>query len=334
MEERCARQPAMLYPANAARNRALLRAETEAVLLLDVDFCPSKELASIVESPEGYAGMMAMLEARKAVVLPAFEPIDEEAEGKRLALAAVGSGKDFVSQEYRWGGQGRGAALGEAATANQAVWLCTVSPGRCGAGAVPVLGPQLVVRDEHHVLRLLVSCRQKRVIGFHTLHYQQGHSATDFERWMNSSQAYAINWIVGFEPYILMARKSVPFYDERFRGYCEWRQPAGALGSVLGIDSAGSTGHADEHICGAAGPRVVTTSGAALCSCRLEQGAAPDARAPPERLRVFCPPSRVCGARPPPQALHQVADAAFGPGAAAFSCVCACLPARLVMCLP
>eukprot|EP00887_Chlorella_sp_A99_P004369 scaffold15.g4369.t1 len=131
VEERCERQPAMLYPANAVRNRALLRAETEAVLLLDVDFCPSRELAAA------------------------------EAPGKALALKAVASGKEFVAEEWRQG----------------------------------------------------------RLVGFHTAHYSQGHGPTRFRQWIGTSAPYAVNWTIGFEPYIVMARKFVPFYDERYRGY-------------------------------------------------------------------------------------------------------------------
>ena len=33
-------------------------------------------------------------------------------------------------------------------------------------------------------------CRAGRVIGFHTLHYPQGHGPTDFGRWVGADQPY------------------------------------------------------------------------------------------------------------------------------------------------
>jgi hypothetical protein len=50
-------------------------------------------------------------------------------------------------------------------------------------------------------------------------HYPQGHEKTNFWRWINTTEAYEVEYQIGFEPYILMARKFVPYYDERFRGY-------------------------------------------------------------------------------------------------------------------
>lgn len=60
-----------------------------------------RELAAAVDSPQGYASLAGMLEARQAVVLPAFEPRDQsEAEGGALAMRAVAGDKAFVAGEY------------------------------------------------------------------------------------------------------------------------------------------------------------------------------------------------------------------------------------------
>jgi hypothetical protein len=50
-------------------------------------------------------------------------------------------------------------------------------------------------------------------------HYPQGHERTDFWRWVNATEPYAVEYQTGFEPYILTARAATPYYDERFRGY-------------------------------------------------------------------------------------------------------------------
>lgn len=72
--------------------------------------------------------------------------------------------------------------------------------------------------------------------GFHTSHFPAGHRATDFERWLagplhwpskpgslqqaaHGVNAYPIEYEECFEPYVVVARCSVPAYDERFRGY-------------------------------------------------------------------------------------------------------------------
>eukprot|EP00890_Picochlorum_soloecismus_P000346 jgi/Picsp_1/1311/NSC_04792-R1_glycosyltransferase-like protein large1-like len=57
------------------------------------------------------------------------------------------------------------------------------------------------------------------VMGFHMAHYPQGHEPTQFWKWINTSTPYPVQHEIGFEPYILMAKKYVPYYDERFRGY-------------------------------------------------------------------------------------------------------------------
>ncbi|KAK9804322.1 hypothetical protein WJX72_006601 [[Myrmecia] bisecta] len=49
--------------------------------------------------------------------------------------------------------------------------------------------------------------------------YPKGHSPTGYERWVVAVKPYRIRYREGYEPYLLLARKYVPWYDERFRGY-------------------------------------------------------------------------------------------------------------------
>lgn len=58
-----------------------------------------------------------------------------------------------------------------------------------------------------------------RIKPFHTDRYKAGHRATDFRKWLVASSPYSINYEEGFEPYVLVARKFVPWTDERFVGY-------------------------------------------------------------------------------------------------------------------
>ncbi|KAG7673702.1 hypothetical protein KSW81_006894 [Nannochloris sp. 'desiccata'] len=58
-----------------------------------------------------------------------------------------------------------------------------------------------------------------RIKPFHTDRYKAGHRATDFRKWLVASRPYRIRYEEGFEPYVLVARKYVPWTDERFVGY-------------------------------------------------------------------------------------------------------------------
>ncbi|PSC73160.1 Glycosyltransferase LARGE2 [Micractinium conductrix] len=55
--------------------------------------------------------------------------------------------------------------------------------------------------------------------GFHMDHYNRGHRATDHSRWFETNISYRIPYEEGFEPYVLVQRRFVPWYDERFKGY-------------------------------------------------------------------------------------------------------------------
>lgn len=49
--------------------------------------------------------------------------------------------------------------------------------------------------------------------------YPAGHKQSNYRRWFHSSNPYPIRYKTGYEPYILVSRRYMPWYDERFRGY-------------------------------------------------------------------------------------------------------------------
>ncbi|KFM28697.1 Glycosyltransferase-like protein LARGE1 [Auxenochlorella protothecoides] len=53
-----------------------------------------------------------------------------------------------------------------------------------------------------------------QVAGFQIKLWSRGHMVTDYTKWWTATEPYA-----GYEPYILVLREHVPWYDERFRGY-------------------------------------------------------------------------------------------------------------------
>ena len=46
-----------------------------------------------------------------------------------------------------------------------------------------------------------------------------GHRSTNYKKWFTSSEPYPIKFKSGYEPYVLVNRRLMPWYDERFRGY-------------------------------------------------------------------------------------------------------------------
>jgi len=150
-----------LYPVNAMRNRALANARTDIVLLLDVDFWPSAELSEVVQRPGKYASLLAAVESKNAIVLPAYETGDQGDIGVEVAREVVIEGKDTAVTMF-WDG---------------------------------------------------------RIKPFHGDNYKQGHRATDYKRWLEADKPYRIRYEEGYEPYVLVSRKFVPWYDERFVGY-------------------------------------------------------------------------------------------------------------------
>lgn len=59
----------------------------------------------------------------------------------------------------------------------------------------------------------------EKLVGFQVKQYPQGHSPTNYTKWTKATKQYSVKYSKGYEPYIVVARQYVPWYDERFRGY-------------------------------------------------------------------------------------------------------------------
>lgn len=79
---------------------------------------------------------------------------------------------------------------------------------------------------------LKVCVEEGEAEGFHLSHFPQGHGPTQFQKfWTHSlrcgdgnvedswQECYTVQYEKLFEPYIVMASRDVPLYDERFQGY-------------------------------------------------------------------------------------------------------------------
>lgn len=59
----------------------------------------------------------------------------------------------------------------------------------------------------------------RQVRQYQVSEYEKGQRATDYTTWLTSNVHYNAKFEEGYEPYIVSARKNVPWYDERFRGH-------------------------------------------------------------------------------------------------------------------
>jgi glycosyltransferase-like protein LARGE len=172
------------YPYNANRNQAIARAKTRLVLLLDVDFLPSKGLRESILQKKVWSDLLqATQERREVLVLPAFETrqsIRDVRKGCAVARSAASGSKDDLHEMFKNGDVVRFAPF-----------------------------------------------------------FERGHGATNYSKWFSLTEAedekyassdlaynsscsicgYEIEPEVGYEPFILMSRMHVPWFDERFRGY-------------------------------------------------------------------------------------------------------------------
>lgn len=150
-----------LYPFNAVRNRGLMMVDTDVVVLLDVDFLPSKELSLMYDKRDAYQNLLRTLGEKTAYVLPAFQTVNNGVEGRNIAKKSAANGKEDIVDAWK----------------------------------------------------------EETVEGFQLDQYAAGHGPTQYEKWLTAQEPYSIKYEKGFEPYIMIARKFVPWYDERFRGY-------------------------------------------------------------------------------------------------------------------
>ncbi|CAL8466140.1 g5676 [Coccomyxa elongata] len=153
---------AALPPTNALRNMALELANTEVVLLADVDVLPSLDLSAELLRPKKRSQMIHRLQEGYALVLPLLDVVPPSAEeGLEAAKHLVTDGKWAAVRALREG--------------------------------------QATIPDDG-------SPNQRSV------------RATNYTAWMESDAETDIDFEEGYEPVVLMLRKDVPWFDERFRG--------------------------------------------------------------------------------------------------------------------
>jgi glycosyltransferase-like protein LARGE len=110
---------------------------------------------------------------------------------------------------------GKYESLAAAVSAGSAVVLPAYETGDSGEVGVGVAREAVLGGKDAGVVMFW----DGRIKPFHTDRYKAGHRATDFRKWLAAARPYRIRYEEGFEPYVLVARKFVPWTDERFVGY-------------------------------------------------------------------------------------------------------------------
>ncbi|KAK9825605.1 hypothetical protein WJX74_010038 [Apatococcus lobatus] len=80
-------------------------------------------------------------------------------------------------------------------------------------------GAQIAVKAQTGTKQQLQQMYEARQVIQFAEFYPVGHRSTNYPKFFNSSTPYAVKFKTGYEPYILVSRRAMPWYDERFRGY-------------------------------------------------------------------------------------------------------------------
>lgn len=183
---------ATLYPINALRNVALRGADSELVFLVDVDCIPSMDsYYALVGSSDKISDLRRICnQEMTVVVVPCFEHVAGAAVGNSVGNPA----RHFYHQDVVHSYLLDSAADEPAAEVSSS--------------------------------KKLLCCLQPFMVN----RFACGHRATNFaqlrEIWRSSEisnitpqRFYPIEFEEGFEPYVIVSKRLIPFYDDQLEGY-------------------------------------------------------------------------------------------------------------------
>lgn len=209
------------YPCQYLGNNAV-----QVLLLLDADFLVSKGVHEALTASDKASALNDDLTANKRViVLPAFETprsLSEET-GRTYALEA-----QACESSSCWCSGMLGSSSGQFQPRFVSRTLLSCSHGCSRLGGVSSVssmgspGGRFGFKDclchAGTKSELKSMFDEGKIIQFADF-YNVGHGSTNYKKWFTASEPYPITYKTGYEPYVLVDRRTVPWYDERFRGY-------------------------------------------------------------------------------------------------------------------
>lgn len=225
-------------PINSMRNSALELASTDLAFLLDVDLVPCAGLHATLQS---IIQSMGNELKNTALVVPAFEIKFEQPSNEDGAfLTAVGPSirTETISQD-------EARRMYEKCPVSQLTiplvhsvqpltdnvkqknWVKQMMNSmkhKLAKNCASIPKFSLITSIAHGGLdSLLPLIDTGKAILFHSESYPTGHCPTNVSKWLErtreNGECYPIDYIEGYEPFVVISKKSIPKFEAKFSGY-------------------------------------------------------------------------------------------------------------------
>ena len=203
------------FPYNSLRNQAIARTRTKLLILLDVDFLlrwggagggwgwAPKSLPAVAYGTVQSGARLLLQAARPAAddPPPSIPPAPSHSANLRAHLLAEPRFSALVTDAY----------------INLDVVVLPAFETKPGLPLAQgtAIAERAIQGTKKQVFKLF---RAGKLVQFAPF-FLRGHGPTEHKRWFGARQQYPAVYATGFEPFVLMSRVHVPWYDERFRGY-------------------------------------------------------------------------------------------------------------------
>ena len=213
------------FPVNHLRNFALHHSRADFVLILDIDFLTSRRALPAINAQLATFGYPTNI----AFVLPAFEPNPDV-----ISTSTIFSSSDEGVDDGDAGDDADDVEAGEEGRRGNREYgsMRTMSERRLhgnrrrsAANALRRRRESAFDEGEEALPSDMRSAREmwdsqpSLLLPFHSRGYKRGHSFSNFSRWFDARRGFGIRYNEGMEPYVVVARSAVPYFQEVFWGY-------------------------------------------------------------------------------------------------------------------
>ena len=238
------------FPVNHLRNFALHHSRADFVLILDIDFVTSRKALPAINAQLATLGYPTNI----VFVLPAFEDnadvisisaassfsdeggahdADDENDAAHTDVDGDSAGDDSAGEaEDGEEGSSRGNRTRSAASAlrsrrglafdeGEEAFRALMRAGASDVGDATLLDPTPLwsLPSDMRSARAMWDSQPPLLLPFHGRGYKRGHSFSNYSRWFEAHRGFGIPYNEGMEPYVVVARATVPYFQEVFWGY-------------------------------------------------------------------------------------------------------------------